>query len=206
MLWVPTIMLNADGEQAVDATLLTDVTTTAVSGCESIDIAHHAYEHWIVLEFGGDLKVGPYNIKIAGTLPSGRPFALALSKAVEIVNWDKESNWDRFIVGDHLELRDHPFITGDFITDADYERLKAELVAAREEAETAKAEAEAAKEEWERKAEELEDVAKETTSQEIKDRLGNYILSTDVEYAAFKSHMATEIANVLTPIEEEENE
>lgn len=184
VLWVPTIMLNADGKQAIDASTLTNVAVTAGNGCKKIGIACQPFEHWLVLHFGDDLEVGPYNIRIDGRLESDRGFSLALSKAVEIVNWDKDSNWDRFIVGDHVELTDAPFITGTFYSDAELEALKQEYREKIAEAEEAKAEAEAAKEEWEQKAEELEDVAKETTSQEIKQLILNEGIERANEYAA----------------------
>lgn len=172
VLWVPTIMLNANGKQAIDASTLTNVAVTAGNGCKKIDIGYQPFEHWLVLQFGGDLEVGPYNIRIDGKLESGREFSLALSKAVEIVNWDKDSNWDRFIVGDHVELTDAPFITGTFYTDAELEQLKAEYREKIAEAEQAKEEAEEAKAEWEQKAADLDGVAQEATSQSILTRTG----------------------------------
>lgn len=161
VLWVPTIMLNADGKQAIDASTLTNVAVTAGNGCKKIDIGYQPFEHWLVLQFGGDLEVGPYNIRIDGKLESGREFSLALSKAVEIVNWDNDSNWDRFIVGDHVELTDAPFITGTFYTDAELEQLKAEWREKIAEAEQAKEEAEEAKEEFVQKALMLDNVAQQ---------------------------------------------
>lgn len=163
VLWVPTIMLNADGKQAIDASTLTNVAVTAGNGCKKIDIGYQPFEHWLVLQFGGNLEVGPYNIRIDGKLESDREFSLALSKAVEIVNWDKDSNWDRFIVGDHVELTDAPFITGTFYTDAELEALKEEYREKIAEAEQAKEEAEEAKREWEQKAADLDGVAQEAT-------------------------------------------
>lgn len=183
-LWVPTIMLNADGEQAVDAGTLTDVVIEVTNGCEAKSVAFHAFEHWLVLEFGNDLNVGPCSIRIRGVLESGRAFSLALSKPVEIVNWDKESNWDRFIIGDHIELTDHPFITGAFLTDAEYDELKAKLRQSIAAAEQAEEDAQAAKEEYIEKAEMLDDVAKETTSQEIKQLIINEGIERAQEYAA----------------------
>lgn len=168
VLWVPTIMLNADGKQAIDASTLTNVAVTAGNGCKKIDMTYQPFEHWLVLQFEGDLDVGPYNIRIDGRLESGREFSLALSKAVEIVNWDKDSNWDRFIVGDHVVLEDAPFITGTFYSDAELKALKAEWREKIAEAELAKEEAEEAKQDFIEKAEQLDDVAKETTSQVIK--------------------------------------
>ena len=183
VLWIPTIMLNADGEQAVDAGTLTDVVVEVTNGCEAKSVVFHAFEHWLVLEFGNDLNVGPCSIRIRGVLESGRAFSLALSKPVEIVNWDKESNWDRFIIGDHIELTDHPFITGAFLTDAEYEELKAKLRQSIAAAEQAEEEAQAAKEEYDRKAEMLDDVAKETSSQEIKQLIINEGIEHANEYA-----------------------
>jgi hypothetical protein len=167
VLWIPTIMLNADGEQEIDASTLTDVVVTASSGCDKYTIGHHAYEHWLVLEFDDSLKIGPYRITITGVLNGGRKFCLALAKPLEIVNWDSESNWDRFIVGDHIELTDHPFITGEFLSDAELEALKAELREKNAQLDQAIADTEEAKREWEEKAANIEGVAQEATSQEI---------------------------------------
>lgn len=36
------------------------------------------------------------------------------------------------------------------------------------------------------------------------DDAGNLVMATDAEFASFKSHMQTQIANILTPITEEE--
>ena len=163
VLWIPTIMLNADGEQEIDASTLTDVVVTASSGCDKYTIGHHAYEHWLVLEFDDSLKIGPYRITITGVLNGGRKFCLALAKPLEIVNWDSESNWDRFIVGDHIELTDHPFITGEFLTDAELEAMKEEYREKNAQLDQAIADAEAAKQDYIDKAAALDDVAKEDT-------------------------------------------
>lgn len=183
VLWVPTIMLNADGKQAIDASTLTNVAVTAGNGCKKIDIECQPFEHWLVLHFGDNLEVGPYNIRIDGRLESGRGFCLALSKAVEIVNWDKDSNWDRFIVGDHVVLEDAPFITGTFYSDAELEALKEEWREKNTQLDQAIADAEAAKQEFIEKAEMLDDVAKETTSQEIKELIINEGIERAHEYA-----------------------
>ena len=167
VLWIPTIMLNADGEQEIDASTLTDVVVTASSGCDKYTIDHHAHEHWLVLEFDDSLKIGPYRITITGFLEGGRKFCLALAKPLEIVNWDSESNWDRFIVGDHIELTDHPFITGEFLTDAEFEALKEEYREKNAQLDQAIADAEAAKEHYDELAEQLSGVAQEATSHEI---------------------------------------
>ena len=166
VLWIPTIMLNADGEQEIDASTLTDVVVTASSGCDKYTIDHHAHEHWLVLEFDDSLKIGPYRITITGFLEGGRKFCLALAKPLEIVNWDSESNWDRFIVGDHIELTDHPFITGEFLTDAEFEALKEEYREKNAQLDQAIADAEAAKEHYDELAEQLSGVAQEATSHE----------------------------------------
>lgn len=162
VLWIPTIMLNADGEQEIDAGTLTDVVVTASSGCDKYTIDHHAHEHWLVLEFAGNLKKGPYKITITGKLESGRKFCLAMERPLEIVNWDSESKWDRFIIGDHIELTDHPFITGEFITDEELERLKEEFREKNAQLQQAIEDAEAAKQEYIEKAEMLEDVSNKT--------------------------------------------
>lgn len=164
VLWLPTIMLNATGKEEVDATSLTDVTITAKSVGGSITPSIDAYEHWLILSFNAIETANTYDVDVTATLDSDRQFQLNIKRCFEIVNWDYESNWQDYIVGDHVELCDVPFITGGFITDEEYVQLKADLREAIEDAEQAEADAEEAKQEWEEKAAELDDIATETNA------------------------------------------
>ena len=46
--------------------------------------------------------------------------------------------------------------------------------------------------------------AAEKLLSEYRESAGSMIIATDAEYAAFKSHLQTQIANILTPIAEAE--
>ena len=76
------------------------------------------------------------------------------------------------------------FIVAGNWTNAELDALEAELRQAIADAQQAQADAEAAKEEFVQKAEMLEDVAKETTSQEIKQLIINEGIPRAQEYAA----------------------
>lgn len=173
VLYVPLVVLNGDGsKEAVEAASLSDVTVNLLNACEESSATYNTFERYLVLDLPATLNTGVYAVVITATLPQGRQFALRIKRAFEVVDWDSQSNWRDYLVGDHIELTDQPFIAGVFATDADIERLKEELVAAREEAEQAKEEAEAAKAAWEQKAAALDDVAKESTSQQILAEVG----------------------------------
>lgn len=164
VLYVPLVILNGDGsKEAVEAASLSDVTVNMQSAREELSATHHEYERYLVLDLPATLNTGVYAVVITATLPQGRQFALRIKRAFEVVDWDSQSNWRDYLVGDHIELTDQPFIAGVFATDADIERLKEELREAIAAAEQAKAEAQAAKAAWEQKAAEFEGVAQHGT-------------------------------------------
>lgn len=174
-LYVPLVILNADGsKESVDASALTNTTVTIQRACEDPQevLQKSAFEHFLILQFEAGLTVGEYAMLLTATLPTGRQFTLRFKRAFAIVEWDCQSNWRDYLVGDHIELTDQPFIAGYGIPDAEYDALKAELRAKIAEFEEAKTEADAAKAAWEQNAQQLDDVAKETTSQQILSAVG----------------------------------
>lgn len=162
-VFVPLVILNADGTKvAVDANTLTQVSVKAQNGANVYDVPTSSYEHFLVLQVTkGLLPVGVYDIIITAKLQGGREFRLAMQQAVGVMSWDWQTNWRDYIVGDHIELCDQPFIAGEFVTDAELEELKAELRAAIAEAEQAKADAEAEKEHYAEAVEQLDDLARQ---------------------------------------------
>lgn len=163
VLWLPTIMLNASGKEEVDASTLSDITIKATSIGNTLTPEQTFYEHWIILSFAAVEKAGVYDVEVTATLNSGRQIQLNIKQCFEVVNWDYQSNWQDYIVGDHIELCDMPFITGSFTTDAEYVALKQELNEKIAAAEQAQADAEAAKAQWEQKIAEADDLAQQST-------------------------------------------
>lgn len=164
VLYVPLVILNGDGsKEAVEAASLSDVTVKMLNACEESSATYNTFERYLVLDLPATLNTGVYAVVITATLPQGRQFALRIKRAFEVVDWDSQSNWRDYIVGDHIELTDQPFIAGVFATDADIERLKEELRQQKAAAAQAQAEAEAAKAEYDRKAAELDGVAQQGT-------------------------------------------
>lgn len=183
VLWIPTIILNADSKVPVDSSTLSNVSVHVSSVCNGVDITKSVnyYEHWIVLGFGDDLIVGPYRVEVTGDLASGRSFCLRMSKPFEIVQWDHESNWRDYLVGDHIELSDQPFIAGEFTTDAEYEALKQQLREQIAAAEQAEAEAIAEKERYAEAIEHLDDIAQESTLTQGVSDIRNDIANIDID-------------------------
>lgn len=185
VLYVPLVILNADGsKEAVDAASLTDVTVKLQSACEESTATIKKFEHYLVLDLPGTLETGVYAVIVTAAISQDRQFSLRIKRAFEVVDWDHQSNWRDYLVGDHIELIDQPFIAGIFNTDADYAALKEQLREKNAALEQAIEDAEQAKEEWEEKAAALTDVAKETTSQEIKQLIINEGIPRAEIYAA----------------------
>lgn len=164
VLYVPLVILNADGtKEPVQADTLTDIQVTLQAPCGTTQaIVPTAFEQWLVLSLPATLATSVYNVLVTATLAGGRDFSLRIKNCFEVVEWDEQSNWRDYIVGDHIAL-DQAFIAGAYITDAEYAELKAELRAAIAAAEQAKEDADAAKAAWEQKAAELDGVAQEQT-------------------------------------------
>ena len=165
LVYLPLVILNADGsKEAVDASRLTDVVVKLQAhGVDDVTVETEAYEHYLVLNIPGTMPVAEYNIIVNATLSSGRPFTLRMSRALGVMSWDWQTNWRDYLVGEHIELCDQPFIAGEFTTDAEYEALKKQLREQIAAAERAEVEAIAEKEMYAEALEHLDDVAKETT-------------------------------------------
>ena len=185
VLYVPLVILNADGtKEPVQADTLTDIQVTLQAPCGSTQaIVPTAFEQWLILSLPATLATSVYNVLVTATLAGGRDFSLRIKNCFAVVDWDEQSNWRDYIVGDHIAL-DQAFIAGAYYTDAEYTELKAELRAAIAAAEQAKEDADAAKADYVAKAEQLTDVAKETTSQEIKQLILNEGIPQAEIYAA----------------------
>lgn len=163
VVYLPLVILNADGsKEAVDASRLTDVVVKLqAQGMDDVTVTTEAYEQYLVLNIPGTMPVAEYNIIVNATLASGRLFTLRMSRALGVMAWDWQTNWRDYLVGEHIDLCDQPFIAGEFTTDAEYEALKQQLRLRIAEAEQAEAEAIAEKERYAEALEHLDDVAKQ---------------------------------------------
>ena len=157
VLYVPLVILNADGsKEIVQAASLSDISARVQAVCGSEhQVLPEKYENFLVFEFPSDMAVGEYNILINAKLDTDRDFSLYLKKAFAVVNWDYESNWQDYLIGDHIVCA-QSFIAGVFNTDADYERLKEQLQQEIERLRELQAE-------WLAKIAEVTDVAQQTT-------------------------------------------
>lgn len=163
VVYLPLVILNADGsKEAVDASALTDVVVKLqAQGMDDVTVTTDAYERFLVLNIPGTMLVAEYNIIVNATLPNDRPFTLRMSRALGVMAWDWQTNWRDYLVGEHIELCDQPFIAGEFTTDAEYESLKQQLREQIAAAEQAEAEAIAEKERYAEALEHLDDIAKQ---------------------------------------------
>lgn len=189
VLYVPLVILNGDGsKEVVDAASLSNVLVKLQSACGETEATFSTFDHYLVLDLPATLTTGVHAVIITADLPQGRQFALRIKRAFEVVDWDFQSNWRDYLVGDHIELTDQPFIAGVFATDADIERLKEELRQQKAAAAQAEAEAEAAKQEWEQKAADLDGVAQQQTLTD-----GVAAIREDISHIEFdKSDLAKE--------------
>jgi hypothetical protein len=135
----------------------------------------------VQIDLPATLAVGTYNILLTADY-LGSSIRAAYESAVTIVQWSAQSTAEQYITGSPIVMRAAYVLSG-ALTDAELEALKEEYRAKIEEAEQAKEEAEEAKQEYIEKAEMLEDVAKETTSQEIKQLIINEGIERAHEYA-----------------------
>ena len=136
----------------------------------------------VQIDLPATLAVGTYNILLTAEY-LGSNIRAAYESAVTIVPWSAQSTAEQYIAGSPIVLRAAYVLSG-ALTDEELEALKEEYRAKIEEAEQAKEEAEEAKQEYIEKAEMLDDVAKETTSQEIKQLIINEGIERAQEYAA----------------------
>ena len=178
-VFIPLVVLNADGtKESVAADTLTNISVTIKGNCGEQEITPLTHDRYLVLNLSADLQVAVYAVYVTATLWQGRQFSLRIQRAFEVVNWNWQSNWRDYLVGDHIELNDQLLIAGYYNTDAELEALKSEFRQKIAATEAAKAQYEAAKAALESKAEELDGVAKETTSQEILNSIANLDFST----------------------------
>lgn len=119
VVYVPLVIMNMGCVKEVDADSLTNVQVNIIGACTEFSAEYHAYKNFIVIGLPDCLIPAEYSIEINATLDTGRPFALRIRRAFEVVNWDEQSNWRNFIVGDHIELRDQPFIIGAYCCQGD---------------------------------------------------------------------------------------
>ena len=175
VLYVPLVILNADGtKESVDASSLTNISVTYQGACsDKKSIAPEAYERFLVLKFDGDLQVAEYSMHVTATLSSDRQFSLRFKRAFAIVEWDYQSNWRDYLIGDHIELNDQAFIAGYAFSDAELIALKEQLRQAIADERAAEAAAQAAKAAFDAKAEALDGIALEETSQQILTKVSN---------------------------------
>lgn len=128
------------------------------------------------------LARGTYDIVLTATY-RGAEIRAAYFEALQVVKFNGESEFLQYIAGSPI-VAQAAYVIGGPLTDAELETLKDEWREKIVAAEQAQADAEAAKEEFDRKAEMLDDVAKETTSQEIKQLIINEGIPRAEEYAA----------------------
>lgn len=139
-------------------------------------------ERGVQIDLPATLAVGMYDILLTADYLESEIRA-AYQSAVTIVRWSSQSTAEQYIAGSPIILHAAYVLSG-VMTDAELEALKEEWREKIAEAEQAKEEAEQAKEEFIEKAEQLDDVAKETTSQEIKELIINEGIEHANEYAA----------------------
>lgn len=136
----------------------------------------------VQIDLPATLAVGTYNILLtADYLESS--LRAAYESAVTIVPWSAQSTAEQYITGSPIVLRAAYVLSG-AMTDAELEALKEEWREKNTQLDQAIEEAEEAKQEYIEKAEMLEDVAKETTSQKIKELIINEGIERAQEYAA----------------------
>ena len=204
-LYVPLVQLNADGtKEGVDTALLTDTVVIIKGNAAKQVVTPQTHEHYLVLQLTADLQTAEYALFITATLPTGRPFSLRIKRAFAVVEWDFESNWRDYLVGDHVELNDQLLIAGYFNTDAEIETLKqqyrqriTEAAAARTQYETSKAALDAL-------AEDLTDIAQETQATANKQAILTAIDNIDLSSVEDKvDAVQTAVENIdFSPVED----
>lgn len=201
---LPLVELNADGtKENVQAADVQDLQVICARACgATFEPEFTSDGNRLYISFAADLQVAEYNLTVTGSLHAVQDFALQMQAAFEIVQWDSQSNWRDYIIGEAIAPEDTPLIAGVFNSDEEWERLKEELrlqIAAAHAAEEA---AEAAKREWEQKAAELDDVAQEATLtqgvQDIRADIAN--IDVDTSDLAKEATLQQIIdANILRP-------
>lgn len=135
----------------------------------------------VQIDLPATLAVGMYDILLTANYLESEIRA-AYQSAVTIVPWSAQSTAEQYITGSPIVMRAAYVLSG-ALTDAELEALKQELREKNAQLDQAIEEAEEAKQEYIEKAEMLDDVAKETTSQEIKELIINEGIEHAHEYA-----------------------
>lgn len=163
-----------------------DIDATALVGCVvkigGVEYAPELGTDGVRVIVPATLELGTYDIVITATY-YGSPLRAAYFDALTIVEWNEQSDAQQYIQGSPIAMPP-AFVIGGALTDAELEQLKQDYREAKAAMEQAAADAQAAKEAFDRKAEMLDDVAKEATSQEIKQLIINEGIEHANEYAA----------------------
>ena len=200
-VFIPLVVLNADGtKESVAADTLTNISVTIKGNCGEQEIKPLAHDRFLVLNLPADLQVAVYAVSVTATLWQGRQFSLRIQRAFEVVNWDWQSNWRDYLVGDHIELNDQLFIAGYYNTDAELEHLKEEYRQKIAETAEAKLAYETSKATLDVLAEDLKDVSQETTSQAILHAVGNIDFSILAKQGSNINATNTAILDALSHI------
>lgn len=164
-------------DKDIDYTLLNNIVFTF----GGVEYAAEVTEQGVKIILPDTLSVGTYNAILTAEY-LGNDIRAAYESAVTIVPWSAQSTAEQYITGSPIVMRAAYVLSG-AMTDAELEALKEEYREKNAQLDQAIAEAEAAKETFNEKAEMLEDVAKETTSQEIKELIINEGIEHAHEYA-----------------------
>lgn len=167
-LYIPLVVLNASGAVPVQTSDLSGISVTYKTGCGVAASVIPTYvENYMVLTFPDTLAVGVYSLDITGTY-SQRDVRKHINECFAVVEWDSQSNWRDYLVGDHVVTDTQAFL-GVLYTNAEYQAKIAEL-------NTKIAQAEAAKAAYEAKVAMLDGVAQQTTLTAVKtetDKIGS---------------------------------
>lgn len=164
-------------DEDIDPTQLQNIVVTF----GGVEYAAEATERGVQIVLPETLAVGTYDVLLTAQY-LGSKIRAAYESAVTIVAWSAQSTAEQYIAGSPYVLRAAYVLSG-ALTDAELEALKEEYREKNAQLDQAIADAEAAKETFIEKAKMLEDVAKETTSQEIKQLIINEGIEHAHEYA-----------------------
>ena len=164
-------------DEDIDYTLLENIVFTF----GGVEYASEVTERGVKIILPYTLSGGTYNAILTAEY-LGNDIRAAYESAVTIVPWSAQSTAEQYITGSPIVMRAAYVLSG-AMTDEELESLKEEYRAKKAQLQQAIAEAEQAKEEFIEKAEQLNDVAKETTSQEIKELIINEGIEHAHEYA-----------------------
>ena len=126
----PLIAINAAGEQSpIQVDELTELVCRVYSPCGSeYGVSVSSEENRIFLQVPATMPRGVYNVDITAKRDEQR-ISLRLKDCFEIVAWDKQSNWQDYIIDGVVELPTQPTIIGalniDIPADLEVNTLKA---------------------------------------------------------------------------------